>query len=166
MEVAEQILACGRMFRDRLSQQIGNRELSQPEFALLWACRRAPRAGLSQSELAAVLAISAAQVSGLVEKLRCHGLLCGRRTRPDRRRQLWKLTPAGRTRLQTVLADMVDWAAALDERLGTGVPVELGSLLDKLGRMLHDQRKNLATDHPAPQRPQTVRHAVDRRGAA
>lgn len=99
---------------------------------MLWACRRTPPGGLPQQELAAAMAVSAAQVSVLVEQLRRQGLLQGRRAQNDRRRQLWRLTPAGRARLQDVLADLSDWARAAADRLGADGPQALGRLLDGL----------------------------------
>ena len=56
--------------------------------------------------LAAALATSAGQVSTLVEQLRRRGLLVGHRPKADRRRQHWRITPAGRAKLQAILADL------------------------------------------------------------
>jgi len=103
IEFAQRVSICGRMVRDRLARLAARCQLSEPEFGVLWACREAHPAGLCQSELADSLAVSAAQVSGLVERLRRNGLLEGRRPAADRRRQHWRLTSQGRATLQTVL---------------------------------------------------------------
>ncbi len=139
IELAQRTLACGRMFRDDLTQQTGRWRLSEPEFSVLWTCRQALPAELGQNELAAKLAVSAAQVSGLVEQLRREGLLEGRRGKADRRRQLWRLTPVGMARLQAVLADLADWAAPLGEQLQAGDPEALLRLLDQLAKVLRDR---------------------------
>jgi DNA-binding MarR family transcriptional regulator len=78
-----------------LEEQTRRYGLSEPELALLWACRKAPPGGRGQRELAEELAVSPAHVSGLVERLRRAGLLRARTAEEDRRRRLWQLTPAG-----------------------------------------------------------------------
>ena len=132
--LAERILVCGRILRDELVRDAGRCRLSEPEFSLLWACRDAPPTGLGQNELAARLAVSAAQVSGLVERLRVAELLEGRRGQTDRRRQLWRLTPAGQAALAASLTHVADWAEQLDRRLGTTASRVLEQLLDQLVR--------------------------------
>lgn len=149
IELAKRILVCGRLFRDDLTQQAGRWQLSEPEFAILWACHKAPSAGCSQKELAAVLAVSAAQVSGLVEQLRRQGLLEGRRGPRDRRRQFWRLTPAGRARLQSVLDDLARWAGPLNEQLGTGRSDALVRLLDQLAELLRTRPNTRPPATPA-----------------
>lgn len=117
VESAERMLACGRLLHGHISRQAGRHQLSEAEFSLLWACRDIPSSGVGQNELAARLAVSPAQVSGLVERLRRKGLLEGHRPSHDRRRQHWQLTPEGRDTLQAVLAGLADWAGRLDEAL-------------------------------------------------
>jgi len=134
LALAERILRCHRMFREELARHAERSQLTEPEFLLLWACRRAPPRGVAQSQLAARLAVSAAQVSGLVERLRRGGLLEGRRGPSDRRRQFWRLTPAGEATLQAGLAGMADWAGAFDSRLGARGARRLIRLLDRLVR--------------------------------
>ncbi|MEE9603187.1 MAG: MarR family winged helix-turn-helix transcriptional regulator, partial [Thermoguttaceae bacterium] len=118
VELAQRMLVCARMFRNELGQRAGRWQLSEPELAMLWTCREAPTEGFSQTELAQRLAVSAAGVSGLVEQLRGAGLLEGHRTTPDRRRQFWKLTPAGEATLQTILADVSGMVRRIDIQLG------------------------------------------------
>ena len=146
IELAERTLVCGRMFRDGLARQAGRRQLSAAEFSILWACRRAPPAGLGQNELAANLAVSAAQVSGLVEQLRRKGFLQGHRAEYDRRCQLWRVTPAGRAKLQAALAGVADLAGRLEDQLGTGGCGALIRLLNQLAGVLRRRPGN----HPPP----------------
>jgi DNA-binding MarR family transcriptional regulator len=146
------------MFRDELSRRAGRWHLSEPEFAMLWACREALPRGVGQSELAPRLAVSAAQVSGLVEKLRSQGLLQGRRAATDRRRQFWRLTPQGQATLQANLDDMADWAAQLDAQLGADASCVLVRWLDQLVQTWRN-RPASAGGPPTPSGPTAL--AVD-----
>lgn len=130
--LAQRMLACSRAFRDELAHYAADWPINEQEFLLLWTCREAPPAGVSQTELAERLAVSAAQVSGLVEKLRCERFLEGHRGEHDRRRQLWRLTPEGQTLLAGCLADLVAWAESLDRRLGSDAVRALCHWLDQL----------------------------------
>ncbi len=83
--------------------------LSEPEFRLLWllfpAAESAAAAepALDQTALARRLAVSTAQVSALVERLRAAGCIAVAPA-SDRRRQLWRLTPAGRAAVLAIMA--------------------------------------------------------------
>ena len=126
-------------------------QISRPEFSTLWACRERSTEGLGQKELAARLAASPAQVSGLVERLRRRGLLEGHRPDGDRRRQLWRLTSTGRARLREILADLADWAGPLDVRFGVEGLQTLSRLLERLADEIGDR---------------CVSHDKNRKGAA
>ena len=117
IELIELIRVSGRMLRGLLASHLQKHKLAESQFSTLWICRKAPRIGLSQQDVAAALAVSPAAVSGLVEQLRRRGLLEGWRAESDRRRQLWRLTPAGRDVLDAVLSDLVAWAATLEAQL-------------------------------------------------
>lgn len=134
IELLRQILVCGQMLGEAISHWAGRRGLRQREFFLLWACQHAQPLGIGQNELADVMAVSAAHVSGLVEQLRSRGLLRGWRPPSDRRRQLWRMTPAGEKALKAVLGDLADWAQQVQTQLGSGA-----------GRMLHRQMEQLVT---------------------
>jgi DNA-binding MarR family transcriptional regulator len=84
----------------------------------------------------AELGMSAAHVSGSVERLRQKGLLDGKRATSDRRRQLWTLTPAGRSVLKAVLDDLGPWAKRLNERLSVDRREQLALILDELTQAL------------------------------
>lgn len=139
IELAERILACGRLVRSPVGRPAGKCRLGEAQFSLLWASLGAPSAGLSQSQLAAALSLSPAHVSGLVEQLRQQGLLESRRTPSDRRRQLWRITPAGRNALEAVLADLAQWADRFHNQLGPEVSDELARLLGQLLDVLRSQ---------------------------
>jgi DNA-binding MarR family transcriptional regulator len=130
--LAQRMLACARVFRDELASHAAEWHVNEQEFLLLWSCREAPPDGVSQTELAERLAVSPAQVSGLVERLRCGRLLESRRAECDRRRQLWRLTPAGQVVLGDCLSDLVAWAESLDRRLGSDTVRVLCRWLDQL----------------------------------
>ncbi len=115
--LAQRVLACARALREELSCRAAAWPVSEQEFLLLWNCREAPADGVGQTELAARLAVSAAQVSGLVERLRCGGMLECRRAAHDRRRQLWRLTSAGHATLDACLADLAALAQRLNRRM-------------------------------------------------
>jgi len=136
------MLACARVFRDSLARQARSQHLTEAELALLWECRSAADCGMSQSELAKALAVSPAQVSGLVERLRRSGLLQSRRSENDRRRQYWRLTPRGTKALQDIQALMADWVRRLDNRLGIAESDLLGDLLEQMQAALRGPRED------------------------
>lgn len=88
-------MAIARRLGAQIERQLQAVGLSEPAAALLWVCASAPPQGLDQRELAARLAVSAAQVSVQVERLSRRGLLQCRVAEGDRRRRLWQLTPDG-----------------------------------------------------------------------
>jgi DNA-binding MarR family transcriptional regulator len=132
IDLVERILLCGRVLRDEIRLRLQRWEVSESEFSLLWACKDAPSSGRGQNELAKVLAVSPAQVSAMVEQLRRKRLLRGRRATGDRRRQLWRLTPAGQTTVEVALAGLSDWTGGLDKCVGEGHALLLGQILDHL----------------------------------
>ena len=137
--LSERLAVCGRLLRSRLGPYLVQRGTSEAEFSLLWACLEAPAIGLSQSEIAARLAVSAAHISGLVESLRRKGWLKRRASAADRRQRVWRLTPSGRTLLDAVLSDTCQWAAALEERMGKQQTASLTCLLDELAEALRGE---------------------------
>jgi DNA-binding MarR family transcriptional regulator len=85
--------------------------VSEAEFRLLWTLFHGGLS-LNQAELASRLAVSPAQISGAVERLQAIGLLDGASDAADRRRQLWRLVPAGVALIHSILAQV---AAATKE---------------------------------------------------
>ncbi len=105
--------AVARASRQRLADEVAASELSDQEFLVLWLCDAQPLAARGQGELAAAIGVSAAQMSGLVERLRRRNLLRFERLGHDRRRQVWQLTSDG----QTLLADLCRLLISRGEQL-------------------------------------------------
>jgi DNA-binding MarR family transcriptional regulator len=91
---------------------IRGRPINETEFRLLWLLfqheRRnsSPRTALDQGELAAGLALSPAQISGLVERLQAGAMISHVAHGFDRRRQFWRLAQAGEALVQEVVASV------------------------------------------------------------
>jgi DNA-binding MarR family transcriptional regulator len=115
--IAELLTVCGLSLRGQLASSVSTCGITEPQFFVLLACGHAPPQGVGQNDLAARLARSPAHTSALVEKLRSTGLIVGQRSDTDRRRQLWRLSAAGRTLLDDSLAELKSWASQLDEKL-------------------------------------------------
>lgn len=98
----------GKLAARRISAWLDGSEVNEPEFRLLWllagaANRTSIPVSLDQAELAERLAVSPAQVSGAVERLRGLGLLERALNQGDRRRQLWLATVAGELLLRRIV---------------------------------------------------------------
>lgn len=140
VELSEHIAACGRLLRAGLGHYTAGRRLSEAQWSLLWAFLAAAPSGMNQTEVAAVLAVSPAHVSGLIEPLRRQGLLSRQRRVRDRRQRVWRLTPAGCAVLEQVLADAAHWTAGLEARMGSKPTDELLALLPRLLCALRHER--------------------------
>jgi DNA-binding MarR family transcriptional regulator len=79
-------------------------ELTEAEFQLLWSLRAATGDGLDQTTLAKKLLISPAQISTTVERAHARQWILRQTVPGDRRRHLWRLTPAGQQLLDEMLA--------------------------------------------------------------
>jgi DNA-binding MarR family transcriptional regulator len=116
LELAYEIACYQRLLRAGLTGRLRGWGISDHDFWVLWLCGRAAPNGVVQQELAAAVGVSTAQMSGLVERLRQHGLLASCRSDRDRRRQYWRLTAAGDALLaeiQTEIGERAgDWEAA------------------------------------------------------
>src|SRR4051812_9473482 len=84
--------AATRAWRARLAECVAACDLTDQEFYALWLCDDGALAARGQGEVAMALGVSAAQMSGLVERLRKRDLLQVERLGTDRRRQTWRLT--------------------------------------------------------------------------
>jgi len=131
VELIGSISLCGRRLRTQVAERLAGQDLNEPQLWLLWACRKVDEVGLSQSELARGLAVSAAHVSQLVEQLRRRGWLEGQRSSRDRRRQLWRLTAEGRLALDAALVRLAPWLRQLDEEPGSPSRQRLADLLER-----------------------------------
>jgi MarR family 2-MHQ and catechol resistance regulon transcriptional repressor len=156
VELAERIVVCAKVVRADLALETPGLRIGAAEFSLLWVCREAPAGGIGQKELAETLAVSAAQVSGLVERLRRQGLIEGSRAASDRRRQLWRLTPEGHRLLHHVLRDLSAWAERLDARLGADNTSRLTRHLDELLGALRSPHDTLEKPQQNVESPATL----------
>jgi DNA-binding MarR family transcriptional regulator len=86
--------------------------VNETEFRLLWLLiqksqsQNADRRACDQAELAHELAVSPAQVSGVIERLRQRELVERVLGVGDRRRQLWRLAPSGEQLVRAVVASV------------------------------------------------------------
>jgi DNA-binding MarR family transcriptional regulator len=104
----DQVCRCvadGRAAARELAAWVAGAGVSEAEFRLLWTLFLGDLS-LNQAELASRLAVSPAQVSGAVERLQSSGLIDGSSDVADRRRQLWRLAPAGNALIHAVLAQV------------------------------------------------------------
>ncbi len=113
LALAELLSVCSHSLRSEVAARALGAAVTEPQFALLRTCARST-SGLSQSELADGLALSAAHVSGMVEQLSARGLVVGQRDSNDRRRQCWRLTDAGRAIVELVIRELLPWCETLD----------------------------------------------------
>ncbi len=111
IETACRQAVAGKLAVRQLACWVDGLGVNETEFRLLWLLSfvaespaRRPEAEFDQAELAVRLAVSAAQVSGVVERLRAAGFVERGADTGDRRRQLWQLAPAGRALVTSVIA--------------------------------------------------------------
>jgi DNA-binding MarR family transcriptional regulator len=108
-------VVAGKLAARDLAQWVAGCDLSEVEFRLLWMLFDATvgdkHAELEQGALVVLLAASPALVSGAVERLRLLGYLDSRANAADRRRQLWRLTPAGDAQVRSIVSAVEALAA-------------------------------------------------------
>ncbi len=98
-----QTVVDGRRAARALADWAGRFDLSEPEFHVLWCLRDATADGVDQTTIAHSLALSPAQVSATVERLRAEGCIVQQAVPGDRRRRLWQLSASGRATLNEML---------------------------------------------------------------
>ncbi len=98
----------GKLASRQLAAWVDGFAVGDTEFRVLWelftAHAHSPAATFDQAELADRLAVSAAQISGMVERLRRSQLVARPAVDGDRRRQFWQLTAAGEDLVQQIIA--------------------------------------------------------------
>jgi DNA-binding MarR family transcriptional regulator len=139
LRLIERLAMCSRLLRAELDACMDACALNPSQFSLLWACY-AERAGVGQRELAGLLAVSPAHVSGLVEQLRRRRLLAGHRPSADRRRQLWRLTARGQDVVESVLAQLDGWARQLEHHMPADAPQVLERMLEQVSAAVASAR--------------------------
>lgn len=100
IDAACRATAAGKLAARAIVDWVRGFQISEAEFRLLWmvnqqGSRVAAEFGLDQAQLAEGLVVSPAQVSGAVERLRQLEFLERVSDPADRRRQLWRIAPAG-----------------------------------------------------------------------
>lgn len=113
IETACRLAVAGKLAARDLTAWVTGFDVSETEFRLLWllshassADAKAPMPSVDQAELATRLAVSAAQVSGVVERLRHAALIEHAAGSGDRRRQFWQLAESGRDLVQAIIASV------------------------------------------------------------
>jgi DNA-binding MarR family transcriptional regulator len=132
LQLLEKLFRCGYGLRGAISESVRPAGLSETEFRLLWLCGRADPPGVHQTELSERLAVSPAQVSAMVEQLRRKKLLLGQRSRSDRRRQCWRVTPQGRALIASLAAELNPWAQRWLGHLSAGQLQSVAAALDSI----------------------------------
>jgi DNA-binding MarR family transcriptional regulator len=106
-------IVAGKLATRELGALVRPVGLGEAEFRLLWALSNCgsdvTSTPAAQSGLADKLAVSPAQISGLVERLRSQGYIETGSAGGDRRRQVWRLTGTG----QQAIAKVLNVVAAL-----------------------------------------------------
>lgn len=121
--------AASRQLRRRLAEVALAIDLSDAELLVVWLGRGD---GHVQFELASAIGISPAQMSGLVERLRVRGLVAMHRLANDRRRQVWRTSPAGEALLGEVARQLDELAVAISGTLSTDQQQAVESLCQRL----------------------------------
>ncbi|MFI4877181.1 MAG: MarR family winged helix-turn-helix transcriptional regulator [Blastopirellula sp. JB062] len=112
--LAESAGQLDRMVRRMLAAALRDAPLSENEFLVL-AAYADDQDPPSQRELAERLAVSPAQISALVERLRQREWIDSQRDPHDRRRQRWSLTTAGLSVVKEIGAEIAERWSELDE---------------------------------------------------
>ena len=134
IDAACQLAAGGKLAARDIAAWLRGFQVTEPEFRLLWLLAQPGDASpghatFDQAELAELLVVSPAQVSGSVERLRSLGMLDRTTDQRDRRRQLWRLADGGRELLAAVVASVADRGESRSGRIPPlAPPFERGDL--------------------------------------
>jgi DNA-binding MarR family transcriptional regulator len=142
---------CGRGLRRALHGQTRELGLSDADLLALWACACGAERGVAQNQLVEEIGLSAAQTSGLLDRLKQRGLVASRRPAQDRRRQFWRLEPPGRELLADALARIGALAERVLNPLSHDEQESLERLLDLVGHSTQEPAAPEASQrHPGP----------------
>ncbi len=131
------LLSCTMVVEKRLRRRLAERfETTLPRFDVLAALDRHPD-GMTMGALSKSLLVSNGNVTALVKTLVQGGLATLASSPGDRRTSIVALTPAGRTRFETLAAahhDWIDrWLGGLDGHERVSLYGLLGKLKDSIG---------------------------------
>lgn len=137
--------SASRHLRRRLAEIAAVLDLSDNELLVVWLCSSS---GQVQVELAGAIGISPAQMSGLVERLRSRGLVAMYRLAGDRRRQLWRTTPAGQALLKQAIHDLNELAASIKSDLSDAEQQTAQTLCERLAQAAanHQERQRMSKE--------------------
>jgi DNA-binding MarR family transcriptional regulator len=137
--------SASRHLRRRLAEIAAALELNDNELLVVWLCSGGGRV---QVELAGAIGISPAQMSGLVERLRSRGLVAMYRLAGDRRRQLWRTTPAGQALLAQANHDLNELAASIKSDLSDAEQHAAETLCERLAQAAanHQERQRMSKE--------------------
>ncbi|TWT38792.1 MarR family winged helix-turn-helix transcriptional regulator [Blastopirellula retiformator] len=119
VRLAESTGRLDRLVRRALAEALADAPLSENEFLVL-AAYEATTNPPSQRELADRLAVSPAQISSIVERLRKREWIDAQRDPHDRRRQQWRLTESGVAVVQAAGAAIATHWGEMDEATDCG----------------------------------------------
>jgi MarR family transcriptional regulator, lower aerobic nicotinate degradation pathway regulator len=119
------------------TEEVADRELTPPQFALLVALHRSP--GADQISLSREVGIDRSTVADVVGRLRARGLVSRSRDVRDARRNTVRLTPQGTTLVETLAPAVLNAQERLLTPLDDAERAELLRLLTKVV-IAHDAR--------------------------
>lgn len=132
------LVACGRQSRHAIAAGCRPLGLADHELLLLASCAAAEQEGRCQTALAIELGLSTPHICQLVEQLRGRGWIVGERSARDRRRQHWRLTPAGQEQFSAALQALEHLAVHLDDVLKPSSRQSLAEQLALVTRALSE----------------------------
>lgn len=109
-------VACGKQSAREITELVAQFNLKEPEFRLLW-CLRQGGPEINQKLLAALLGLSPAQISALVEGLESRGRITRLASTADRRACLWRISEDGTELLEQVVLATQTQSVAREENL-------------------------------------------------
>ena len=132
MQVFLRVSSCERVQNQQFANAARPRGLTSAEFSILYVCATYHDDTIPQNEITRQIGISAAQTSGLLEKLRGRDLIQSQRLSNDRRKKIWLLTDRGKSLLSQILLNLKPLFDELKEKFGWTNGSSLLQLLDQL----------------------------------
>jgi DNA-binding MarR family transcriptional regulator len=116
IDAACRSVVAGKLALRDITAWVNRFGVSDTEFRLLWLLFQlegpTTSCAIDQAELAEQLAVSAAQVSAVVERLMQRELVVRILDGADRRRQLWRLAGAGEQLVRNIIASIAAFEAS------------------------------------------------------
>lgn len=132
-DLAQALTLGSRALRRRIADVTLRHRLTDTEFLFLCCCRRGPTP-VGQSHIASSVGLSAAQVSGITEKLRTTGLISVQRGVRDRRKQFCLLSQKGGQLERQLAEELRDSLPDKSFQMGRADLQRLMQLLDQVIR--------------------------------